>query len=179
MHGLIFHLLQDYVTKNYGAPAWTGLLQESGLGQRVYLTSAVYPDEELVSLVAAACQKTGRAAGDVVEDFGHWITGDLIKMYATLIKPEWKTLDLIEITENTIHTVVRAQDPAAKPPELHVARISLNELVIFYTSSRKLCALAVGITKGIAEYYHEQVAVSQPKCMLRGDTACEIRVQVV
>ncbi len=179
MHGVIFHLLRDYVTKNYGDPAWTGLLRDSGLGQRVYLTSAAYPDEELVSLVTAASQKTGRTAGDIIEDFGQWIAGGLIKMHATLIKPEWKTLDLIEITENTIHTVVRAEDPAAKPPELRVTRISLRELVIFYTSSRKLCALAVGIAKGIAEYYHEHVEISQPKCMLRGEPVCEIRVRVV
>jgi hypothetical protein len=91
-----------------------------------------------------------------------------------LIPREWKTIDVIDKTEETIHTVVREQTPGAKPPVLHTIRRSVDEVVLIYGSPRKLCAFAIGIARGVANHYNEAIEITQTKCMNYGAPHCEI-----
>jgi len=70
-----------------------------------------YPDAEMEALVAAAATMSGLTASVVLEDFGVFIAPPLMNMYGHLIPGDWKTLDVIEKTEETIHHVVRVQTP--------------------------------------------------------------------
>jgi hypothetical protein len=72
----------------------------------------------LVALVVAATKATGLKADAILEDFGEFIAPDLISMFRASIKPEWRTLELLEHTEETIHKAVRLRNPGATPPEL-------------------------------------------------------------
>ena len=67
----------------------------------------------------------------------------------------------------------------AKPPELKVSRTSPNEAVINYTSARKMCSVAKGITKGVAKHYNERILIIETTCMLRGNQACNMSVRLV
>jgi hypothetical protein len=51
-------------------------------------------------------------------------------MYKHLIKPEWRTLGLLEHTEETIHHVVRLNKKGADPPALKCTRRDRDEVVI-------------------------------------------------
>jgi len=53
----------------------------------------------------------------LLEDFGALSRRILIDMYWALIEPEWKTLDLLEHTEEAIHKVVRLKNPGAQPTQ--------------------------------------------------------------
>lgn len=99
-------------------------------------------------------------------------------MFDNLILPEWRTLDVLERAESTIHKVVRLREPGASPPKLTCARIDLDCVEIVYTSERRLCALAVGLTRGIARHYGEVVHVEEPECMQRGHARCRILCRV-
>jgi predicted hydrocarbon binding protein len=81
---------------------------------------------------------------------------------------------VIEKTEETIHHVVRVQTPGAKPPVLHTIRRSEDEVVLIYSSPRKLCALAIGIARGVAKHFNETIEITQTKCMHTGAPHCEI-----
>jgi hypothetical protein len=78
----------------------------------------------------------------VLEDFGVFIDPPLMNMYGHLIPAEWKTLDEIEKTEETVHHVVRVQTPGAKPPVLHAIRRSEDEVVLilrFFPQTVRVC----------------------------------------
>lgn len=179
MHGLIFAELQKYVDTNLGGDTWNKLLEESGIGFKMYTPLQEYPDQEAVALVTTASEMTGKTTSDILEDFGKFIVPDLMNMYRSLIKPEWKTLDLIEHTEETIHRVVRIKNPGARPPRLKCSRPSSDEVVITYDSPRKMCAVARGIASGVAEHYNEQVRITESACMLEGSPSCKISVKLV
>ncbi|MBV9774893.1 MAG: heme NO-binding domain-containing protein [Gemmatimonadetes bacterium] len=176
MHGIIFAELKKYVDARLGADAWRPLLREAGLGSRIYVPVRTYPDEEVVALVSAASRTTGLAPAAILEDFGEFIAPDLIGMYRSLIRAEWRTLDFIANTEQTIHKVVRLNDSQALPPEIACTRSGSREVVVHYNSPRRMCAVARGIIRGVAAHYGEQVVVTEPRCMHRGDPACEISV---
>lgn len=118
MHGVIFYELQKYADTKVGPGTWQALLREAGFGRRSYLATQDYPDGDAVALATAASRLTGLEASTILEDFGQFIVPDLVKMYRSFIRPEWRALDLIENTENTIHKAVRLQNPRADPPAL-------------------------------------------------------------
>jgi hypothetical protein len=91
-----------------------------------------------------------------------------------LLKREWRTLDVIEHTEETIHRVVRMRQPGAQPPLLRAERTSPNEVVLFYDSPRRLCAVARGIGRGVANHFQEPIVIEERRCMHRGDPGCVI-----
>ncbi|HXB53262.1 MAG TPA: heme NO-binding domain-containing protein [Vicinamibacteria bacterium] len=178
MHGIIFSELRKYVDSKLGGDAWAGLLQAAGLPGKLYMPIHTYPDQEAVALVSAAAKITGQPVDGVLQHFGEFIAPDLLRMYRALLKKEWKTLDILEHTEETIHRVVRSQNPGAEPPRLQCTRLSATTLVIAYTSNRKMCGVAKGIVRGIAAEFGEKVVISESTCMLKGGTKCEISVRL-
>jgi hypothetical protein len=132
-----------------------------------------------MAIVGAASKVTGQPIQLILEDFGELIAPDLISLYRALIKPEWRTLDLLENTEQTIHRVVRARSAEARPPELKCSRIRENEAVILYASPRRLCAVAKGIVRGIANHYDDQILLIDTGCMHFGAIQCTISVRYV
>lgn len=177
MHGIIFAELRKYVETKVGPGSWPALLKEANQAGRMYLATQEYPDADLVQLVVAATRITGTDATAILEDFGEFIAPDLVKMFAMSIKPEWRTLDLLEHTEETIHKAVRLRNPGARPPELVATRKGPGEVVIEYSSPRKLCSVAKGIVRGVAKHYRETVVITETTCMHKGAASCRISVR--
>jgi hypothetical protein len=174
MHGIVFSELQKFVVSRHAHAGWRAVTEKAGLAHKVYLAAGQYPDTEIVSLVTAASEITKQEPFQIVEAFGEFIVPSLLKMYGHLLKPDWKSLDVIEHTEGTVHTVVRASDKDALPPKLRSRRAAPDTVILLYDSPRKMCALAVGIGKGLARYFKEVLAIEQTQCMHKGGPLCEI-----
>jgi hypothetical protein len=155
MHGTILTLLKRYVQTQYDHSTWVKLMELSGLEHVEFDHKTVYPDEHIYALVGHAAEMTGIPAGELHEKFGEYLVPDLMYMYQKLLKPEWKTLDMLEHTELTMHKQVRKEHTENSPPVLDVTRLSPNELYIDYVSPRRMGGLAVGIVRGLATYYDE------------------------
>jgi hypothetical protein len=179
MHGFIFTELRDYVIARLGADAWPALLERARIGAKSYLNYKEYPDEEAVLLVVTASDVTGLPAPAILEDFGAFLAPHLFRVYRPLIDPAWRTLEFIENTEATIHNVVRSRNTKARPPTLRCRRVAPETVLLTYGSPRKLCAVARGIIRGVAQHYGEQVEIVERDCMLDGQPTCQIQVQRV
>lgn len=155
VHGTIFTLLKRYVQTQYDHSTWIRLLEASGLTASQFDHKNVYPDEHMYRLVGEAATMTGLSADELHEKFGEYLVPDLMYMYQRLLQPDWTTLDMLEHTEHTMHRQVRQEHAENAPPVLNVTRISPDELFIDYVSKRRMGALAVGIVRGVANYYDE------------------------
>jgi hypothetical protein len=179
MHGAIFTELQKFATTGFGAEVWGQICEAAGVGPRVYLPVATYPDAEAIALVSAASRLSGKPAEELLGAFGEYLVPPLVRTYTSLVRPEWRTLDLLEHVESTIHRIVRLRDPEATPPELACERLNPDEVVIRYKSPRRLCALALGLIRGVAKHYTESVEIRESACMHDGGPHCEIRTRRV
>jgi hypothetical protein len=177
VHGIVMNQFRQYVVDRLGRDAWVPLAEGAGVPPESHRLEGVYPDEHLVALVLAASRTTDTPLNALLEDFGAFIAPALLRVYAPLVEPSWRTLDVIEHTEQAIHTVVRARMPGAAPPALLARRVSPDEVHIDYRSERGLCSLAEGIARGMALHFGEEVDVSQPECVHRGGTRCLIVVR--
>ena len=68
----------------------------------------------------------------------------------SMTKPNWKTMELLLYTEETIHKAVRIKNPGAEPPRLQFQQTGPNTLKFNYNSPRQMSAVAKGIIKGVA-----------------------------
>ena len=177
MHGIIHLELQKFVEHVHGKETWRELLRRAGVESEIYTPLRAYPDEQVVNLVSAAVEATGTPAADILEAFGEFLVPTYLSVYGVLVRPEWRTLELIEHTEEVIHRVVRTRQPGARPPSLSVERVGPHEIVVLYTSARRLCAVARGIVRGVAKHFEEHVTIHDDRCMLKGDRACALRVR--
>ena len=173
MHGTVFIELEKFVDEQLGEGAWAKLKAEAGVAAgRAYKPRFIYPDEELFALVGTGSKITGIPVPSLLEAFGEFIAPHLMEMYWATIDPSWRTLDVIEHTEENIHTVVRVDLNGALPPYLKATRTSPTEVSVVYTSPRKLCTVGRGICRGIASHYEESITIEDVRCMDRGDADC-------
>jgi predicted hydrocarbon binding protein len=177
MHGSILYLLTKFISSRVGEGGLQKILATARRQDVAYVPTMMYPDGDAVAIVTAAAQLTGQPAGALLDAFGEYIVPSLLTLYEALVDPSWKTLDLLENTESTIHRVVRMKSPGAEPPRLKCRRESRDEVVIVYESERRMCDVAVGIIRGVADHYGEQVEIHQRRCMQRSDDHCEIVVR--
>jgi predicted hydrocarbon binding protein len=178
MHGTMFVHLRNYVEQQLGSAAWPELLDAAELGPRIYLPIKSYPDEELVLLVGAAAKATAQSVPALLEKFGEAVAPHLLAMYRHLLKPEWRTLDVLENVEATAHRAVRIEQPQASPPYLQAERNAVDRISIRYTSARRLCHVAKGIIRGLAKHYAEPIALEEPECMHHGAAQCLLVVRL-
>src|SRR4029077_6969715 len=174
MHGIILMEMKSFVDATFGEGVWRQLLADSQLSSQSYDAGHHYPDDHVRKIVESASHRTGLPVHTILEDFGKFIAPQLLSMYPSLIRPEWKTLEVIEHTEETIHTLVRAQYANAIPPYLRVHRTGPEDIVIFYDSPRKMCFIAKGIIKGLAKHFDETIRIKEERCMLSGAPDCTL-----
>ena len=178
MHGIIFAELRKYVESKADANAWRSILAGAGVPGKMHIAMKSYDDAELVALVQSASSLTGTPAPVLLKDFGSFIVPGLVRTYKAFMRPEWRTLDVLEFTESHVHTKVRTMTKGAMPPFLEPKRLSPTEVMIHYRSGRQLCAVAEGIIEGIADHYGEKITMTHAKCMNRGDAECQLGVKL-
>jgi hypothetical protein len=177
MHGIVFTEFQHFIERGSREGRWHGILHGADLDRRVYAPIQHYPDAEFFAIVGSASKIMNKPVDEIVEDFGEFIAPDLLGMYAVLIKPDWRTLDVIENTEAVIHSVVRVKASGAEPPQLKSRRVAPDEIELIYDSPRKLCRLAKGIIRGISAHFGERIQIVEHGCMLVGARACVLQIR--
>lgn len=178
MHGILYKALKDLVVDRYGRDVWSDVRSEAGVGSKLYLPVNTYEDEELFELVEATAAVLDRDTTALLEPFGENIAAQLLDTYGNLVDADWTAIDLVEHTEEHIHTVLRAHNPELTPPELECRREGTDRVTVRYHSERKLCRVAIGIVHGVAAHYEEELSVSERQCMHSGDPYCEFIVSV-
>ena len=177
MHGLIFVELKKFVVARLGEAAWRELLSRAGLQGREYLPVQEHPDAEAIALMAETGARTGLDGDALLQLLGEFMAPDLLRMYGSLLQREWKTLDVVEHTESTIHRVMRVRNPEAGALAMRAERRGPDEVTLTYASPRRMCGLAKGIVRGLAAHFQERVRIAEAACMHQGAPECRIRIE--
>lgn len=177
MHGSILVFLKRFVESKYDYSTWIKLTEKAGIAHAGYQMHDMYPTRELYDLVATASEMTGISASDLQEAFGMFLVPDLLLIYKKYVNPAWKTFEMLQYTEAIMHGAVRSEDNRTSPPILFVNKVSNSLLVIDYHSKRKLASVAIGIIKGIANYFQESDQVKVIPVTARDAERVQIRVE--
>ena len=174
--GIVFSLLEQVVSAEYGADTWDELLDAAG-ASGVYTSLGNYPDEELMKLVGAASVKLELEPDVVVSWFGRNAVPLFAESYPQFFDPHQDTQSFVLTLNGIIHPEVRKLYPGAIVPDFDFDTSSPEVLRMGYRSPRKLCAFAEGLIAGAADHYGEEAAIEQSECMKRGSDRCLLEIR--
>lgn len=179
MKGVVFTNLAEMVEENYGLATWQNILDAAQPPSGgVYVSTAQYPDEELVSLVVAASELLNVPAPELIRLFGHYLWQFFNKNYSQFISAHDNLFDFLVSVDSVIHIEVNKLYPNASTPDFEYNKDDPNQLVMFYRSPRKLCHLSVGLIEAAAEHFKTDMILEHPVCMHEGADHCELRVSI-
>jgi hypothetical protein len=177
MYGVIFDFLRSYVIERHGGrDTWDALLKEAGIGYKVSFPVAQYPDEEIVNLATTASRMLGKPLTTVLEDFGSFVGPSLVTYYEMFVRPEWRTYEVLENASYKIHDAIHRHNPKRNPPELRAMRQGEHGMLVTYQSERRLCFVAKGIIRGLAQKFGENIDIRETRCMHHGAERCHFEL---
>ncbi|OOO01233.1 MAG: hypothetical protein USCGTAYLOR_02565 [Chromatiales bacterium USCg_Taylor] len=178
MKGIIFNELQKMVTVSLGADAWEALLEQTPLETEGggFIGPQTYPDKDLFALVGTASRVTGKPVDELVRSFGKFLFPDLARLYPGFLKPGMTAKSFLTTVHDVIHVEVRKLHPDVELPRFRYEDPAPNQLVMLYDSPRQLCELAIGLVEGVADHFHETIALVQTQCTKRGDPVCRLEL---
>jgi hypothetical protein len=176
MKGIVFNLLEEAVSSDFGEATWDRLLDDAGL-DGAYTSLGSYDDAEVFRLVEVASKALQIPPEDVLRWFGRRAMPLLVQRYPQFFATHANTRSFLLTLNSLIHPEVRKLYPGATPPVFDFDTSDSDTLVIGYNSARRLCALAEGFMQGAAEHFREQAQVVQPSCMHHGADKCVFHVR--
>ncbi len=176
MKGIVFNLLEEAVSKDFGEATWDRLLDDAGL-DGVYTSLGSYDDAQVFRLVEVASNALQIPPQDVLRWFGRRAMPLLVQRYPQFFSTHTAARSFLLTLNSLIHPEVRKLYPGATPPVFDFDTSDSEILVIGYNSARRLCALAEGFMHGAAEHYGQGAQISQPTCMHHGADKCVFHVR--
>lgn len=175
MKGIVFNLLEQVVSSEYGEETWDSLLEKAGLDGS-YTAVGSYPDGELGALVGAASAALDISADDLVRWFGRAALPLLAERYPAFFLEHDDTRSFILTLNEVIHPEVRKLFPGAYAPSFDFDTSDEHALGLSYFSHRNLCSFAEGLIEGSADHYREVATIEQSACSKRGDDRCVFQI---
>lgn len=176
MKGVLFNIVEDVVTSEFGPDVWDDLLGAAGL-DGVYTSLGNYDDAEFEAIVVAASEALTLPRSEVLRFAGRRAFPLLVARYPDDPAEYGSSRELLAHLDEVIHPQVLTLYPGASPPRFDMAERSEGEAVLVYRSGRRLCHLAEGLIAGAADAYGETVEVDQSQCVLEGADDCHLVVR--
>jgi hypothetical protein len=178
MKGMVFTMLEDMVVQQLGMDTWEKVLDRTELdSQGVYTSVATYPDEEFLALVKAVSEVGQIPIEKLIQEFGVFMFPSLAKKFPIFVGHEMTLKEFLKSIESVIHVEVRKLYPEAGLPTFKYEEPSENQLVMIYSSPRKLCFLAIGLIHGAAHHFQTPIQIRQTNCMHHNDEHCRLEVE--
>jgi len=179
MKGIIFTSLSDMVEEHYGLETWDALLDKvHPKSQGSYSAGGTYDDNELSAYIVELAKLKNVDSAQLVEEFGIYLFPVLASKYPVFLPKGVTFKEFMKSIDKVIYVEVNKLYPEAELPMLRYEEPSPDQLVILYRSPRKLCALAIGLTKGAAAHFGVPIQIQQPICMHKGADHCRLEVTI-
>jgi hypothetical protein len=169
--GIIFNLLEDAVSSEFGAAAWDGLLAAVG-SDGVYTSLGSYPDSQVRDFLGAAAARLGKTPEEMLRWFGNAAMPLLYERYPRFFAGHTSTRAFILSVNEIIHPEVLKIYPGADVPFFEFRDAEDGGLLMGYRSPRRLCRLAQGFAEGAAQHFGQAITFTHLKCMHNGDESC-------
>lgn len=178
MKGMVFTLLSEMVEERFGYEMWDDLIETTEpASEGIYVSSELYPDEELLAYVSAMSKALNVPANDLVFAFGEYMLGRFAQIHPEFFENH-TVKSFLKTVHDVIHVEVKKLHPDALLPQFDYEDAAPDQLVMLYRSPRGLCALAEGLISGSARFFDEKVSSTHDICMHDGSDHCRLELLI-
>lgn len=173
MKGVIFNLLEDFISTGWGPDTYEAVLAKCPLHTKEpFVGPGTYPDADLLAIVEKTTEKLGITVPEAVHAFGKYCFPKLAAKFPVFVAGHDHPKTFLKTIDDVIHVEVRKLFRDANPPRITFTDPGPDQLILTYESGRRLCALMTGLLDGAAEYFKIPIEATQTECMLDGASAC-------
>jgi len=158
MKGVIFNVVGQVVTEMLGEDAWDDLLDSAGASGS-YTSLGTYEDAELFGIAAAAAEALDTDIDTVLQVVGEKGFVHLSANHMELVNHHTRTVPFLQELNDIIHPEVLKLYPEARVPDFQTELVDGDRLVVIYRSERNIPGLAIGLIRGAAAHFGEEVHV--------------------
>lgn len=164
MKGMVFTHFLDFVTEQFGPEMADDIIEASDLPSGgAYTSVGTYSHGEMVALIGALAERTGRPADGLVRAFGDRLSDTFAQDFPDFYRRAATLFDFLESIEAHIHVEVRKLYPDAELPTFRTESRTPSRLVLVYRSPRRMGHLSEGLITGSARQFGVDVRVrSEP-----------------
>jgi len=160
MKGIIFTEFLEMVETTFGLEVVDAIIESSDLkSEGAYTSVGTYDFNEMVQLLTGLSSKVNTSANDLLFSFGQYLFGGLLKTHPEVVSSYKNPLGLLNSIEDHIHVHVKKLYPDAELPSFKVLERTDNSLIMVYSSSRGLYALAHGLMDKTFEHFNKKVNI--------------------
>ncbi len=179
MKGIIFNLLEGYLTSISGEDGFEEIVRNCSLKTAepmLMVAPGTYPDADFLEIVRAAAAGLQVPEADFYRNFGRYAIPKMAERYPNFFLPFTNPKDFLKFI-GMVHLVeIKKIFLDAKVPDFTFQDTGPDELILRYSSRRRLCHLVEGLIEGLAVYYKVGVSYRQPHCLVKGDEVCEFHI---
>lgn len=170
MYGIVNKAIQELVSEQFGAEAWSRVKQRSGVGVDFFSSNEPYPDEVTFKLAQAASEELDIPLSEILRAFGHfWVLRTGKERYGALMEAGGTNLRDFIMALPQFHTRILLMFPQLQPPEFMVKERSEQALEVHYFSHRDGLDLFVqGLLEGLGKMYNTPIEVTQQQSRAHG-----------
>lgn len=162
MRGIVFSEFLEFVESVAGEDMVDDMIDACDLpSDGAYTAVGNYDHTEILSMVTFLHTATGNNVSEMVEAFGTHLFGQLAESHKAIFENQHGVLDFLEGIESHIHTEVRKLYPDAELPKFETERVSPNQLIMNYASSRPFADLALGMMRGASKHFDHAINIER------------------
>ncbi len=161
MKGIVFTEFLELVEDKFGLEVVNQIIDGCELDtDGVYTSVGTYSHKDMFKMVAKLSELQNIPVPDLLQIYGEYFFDVLSKGYPQFMDQP-NSFVFLESIDNYIHPEVLKLYPEAELPSFDAKMNSENEMTLLYQSSRKMSDFAVGLIKGAAGYFNEEVIVEK------------------
>ncbi len=175
MKGIIFNLLEGFITDKYGEEEYDGMLAKCRLkteDPEVMVGPGTYPDEDFAAIISEAAAFVGVSVADALRAFGRYAIPKLAEKHPRFFSPYHHPKDFLKTVDFIHHIEIHKLYKGAETPKFLTEDPASDRLVMKYSSVRGLCGLVEGLIDGLADHYKIPIERDQTLCVQKGDGEC-------
>ena len=159
MKGIVFTEFLELVENEFGLEIVQRVIDECQLEtDGVYTSIGTYSHKDMFKMVGKLSEIKGIPVPALLTVFGEYFFTTLKDKYPVFVeKPN--LFSFLNSIDQYIHPEVLKLYPDAELPRFQAEIKSDNEMMLNYMSSRKMSDLAIGLIKGAANHFKENVDV--------------------
>jgi len=178
MKGVVFNLLEGFITDGWGEDAYERILAACPIHSGPFVGPGTYPDAELLAIVDEAVKALGVTTPQALHAFGKYAFPRLARRFPLFLEGHTHPKTFLQTIDSVIHVEVRKLYKDAETPRILVldAAPGTDRLVLGYESRRQLCPFMTGLVEGAGEFFATPLRWTETRCTRDGARACEIAI---
>ncbi len=179
MKGVIFNILEEFIISHSSEQVYEEIFAMCPLHSRDgFVAPGTYPDSDLNSIVAAACDRLGMEPNNAIMLFGEFLFTGLAQRYPQFLADRSDPLEFLSTVNDVIHVEVCKLMQGTNLPQIECYRHDDGSMTVHYRSKRQLCLLLHGLLIGVGKHFSVEFSISENQCMHDGADFCQFSVLV-